>query len=56
MLERMERIVVDENPYRALRREQVRYMLKHVAQMILRIGMLAQTATAGRAFRRAANA
>ena len=50
----MQCVVVYEDANRALRGQEMRHMLKHMAQMFLRIGMLAQAATAGRAFRRAA--
>ena len=50
----MQGVVVYEDANRALRGQEMRHMLKHMAQMFLRIGMLAQAATAGRAFRRAA--
>jgi hypothetical protein len=55
MLEGVQRIVVNEHANRALRRQEVRHVLKHVAKVVFGAGVFAHDATAGRAFRRTAS-
>ena len=55
MLEGVQRIVVNEHANRALRRQEVRHVMKHVAQVFFGVGVFAHDATAGRAFRRTAS-